>query len=267
MDGLLINTEDIYKQCADNVLGRHGRPPLPWSIKAQLMGVPGSSNGDVFHNWAQLPISRAQFANEHSLEQEKLFPLCEPLPGAVRMLETLTGKRVNLDAPDAPHKVGEPVVEVALASSSESVSYARKTVRAGTRALLNLIPVERRVLADDERMKGAHGKPAPDIFLTALRAINETLLEGQKISPAECLVFEDSVPGVEAGRRAGMRVVWIPHRDLKAHFAGREEEVLAGRTGIVPIGREEQLGELGDGWAEEIGSLDDFDYKKYGIVL
>jgi len=32
MDGLLINTEDIYKQCADNVLTRYGRPPLPWPI-------------------------------------------------------------------------------------------------------------------------------------------------------------------------------------------------------------------------------------------
>jgi len=271
MDGLLINTEDIYKQCADNVLVRHGRPPLPWSIKAQLMGVPGSSNGDVFHNWAQLPISRDQFGHEQSLEQEKLFALCEPLPGAVRLLEALTGKRVNLDAPDddhAPHKVGEPVVEVALASSSESHNYTRKTVRANTQAFLNLIPVERRVLADDERMKGAQGKPAPDIFLTALGAINETLPEGEeKISPAECLVFEDSVPGVEAGRRAGMRVVWVPHQDLKAHFAGREEEVLAGRTGIVPVGREEQLGEVGDGWAEEIGSLEEFDYKKYGISV
>jgi pseudouridine-5'-monophosphatase len=267
MDGLLINTEDIYTQCADNVLVRHGRPPLPWSIKAQLMGVPGSSNGDVFHNWAQLPITRAQFGHEQNLEQEKLFALCEPLPGAVRVLETLTGKRVNLEAPDAPHKVGEPVVEVALASSSESGNYARKTVRAETRALLNLIPEERRVLADDERMKGARGKPAPDIFLTALSAINEALPEGEKISPAECLVFEDSVPGVEAGRRAGMRVVWVPHSDLKAHFAGREEEVLAGRTGIVPIGKEEQLGERSDGWAEEIESLDEFDYEKYGILV
>ncbi|KAK1751455.1 HAD-like protein [Echria macrotheca] len=262
MDGLLINTEDIYKQCADNVLARHGRPPLPWVIKAQMMGVPGSHNGDVFHNWAQLPISRAQFEQEQEREQERLFPLCEPLPGAVRLLETLTGRSAK-----SPERAGskEALVEVALASSSEGYNYARKTVRADTRAFLDLIPPERRVLGDDARMVGGRGKPAPDMFVVALQAINASLPDGEKITPPECLVFEDSVPGVEAGRRAGMRVVWVPHPDLKAHVAGREKEVLAGRTGIVPIGDDHQLGEIGDGWAEEIPSLEDFDFGKYGI--
>ncbi|KAK0617681.1 HAD-like domain-containing protein [Immersiella caudata] len=261
MDGLLINTEDIYKQCADNVLVRHSRPPLPWSIKAQLMGVPGSSNGDVFHEWAKLSISREQYGREQEIEQKKLFALCEPLPGAVQLLEKLTGRRVGGSSGTSAN----PPVEVALASSSSSQNYALKTVRSETKAFLDLIPPERRVLADDEKMKGAKGKPAPDIFLKALEAINVALPEDKKISPVECLVFEDSVPGVEAGRRAGMRVVWVPHPDLKAYFAGREGGVLAGRTGIVPIGKEEQLGEVGDSWAEEIGSLEEFEYAKYGI--
>jgi pseudouridine-5'-monophosphatase len=37
-----------------------------------------------------------------------------------------------------------------------------------------------------------------------------------EIRPEECLVFEDSVPGCESGRRAGMRVVWVPHPELLA---------------------------------------------------
>jgi pseudouridine 5'-phosphatase len=53
----------------------------------------------------------------------------------------------------------------------------------------------------------------------------------EKIRPEECLVFEDSVPGVEAGRRAGMRVIWVPHRGLAGEFRGKEQEVLAGKTG------------------------------------
>ena len=115
-------------------------------------------------------------------------------------------------------------------------------------------------------MDGARGKPAPDIFLAALQSINDSLPAGEpEISPAECVVFEDSVPGVEAGRRAGMRVVWVPHPDLKRHFMGREAEVLAGRTGIVPIEREEAPGEINDGWAEELGGLSGFDYVKYGL--
>lgn len=42
------------------------------------------------------------------------------------------------------------------------------------------------------------GKPAPDLFLHAASAMN--------ISPSDCVVIEDSPAGVEAAKRAGMRV-------------------------------------------------------------
>lgn len=42
------------------------------------------------------------------------------------------------------------------------------------------------------------GKPAPDIYLYAAQKMG--------IPPAECLVIEDSLAGVEAGLRAGMEV-------------------------------------------------------------
>ncbi len=45
----------------------------------------------------------------------------------------------------------------------------------------------------------AHGKPAPDLFLAAAHA------EG--VAPADCIVVEDSAPGVAAAHAAGMRVV------------------------------------------------------------
>lgn len=43
-----------------------------------------------------------------------------------------------------------------------------------------------------------NGKPAPDLFLHAANALN--------VAPARCLVIEDSVNGVRAGRAAGMEV-------------------------------------------------------------
>lgn len=42
-----------------------------------------------------------------------------------------------------------------------------------------------------------HGKPAPDLFLHAASQMGTT--------PESCIVVEDSVAGVEAARRAGMR--------------------------------------------------------------
>ena len=122
------------------------------------------------------------------------------------------------------------------------------------------------MLRDDTRVKHGRGKPAPDIYLIALKTITSGL-KGLEIKPEECLVFEDSVPGVEAGRRAGMRVVWVPHPELAVEYKGKEKEVLAGRIGLIEIGDKEQLGEVDDGWAEYLPSLEGFPYEKFGTDL
>lgn len=41
MDGMLIDTEDLYTICTNEVLREFGKPDLPWNIKAQLQGRPG----------------------------------------------------------------------------------------------------------------------------------------------------------------------------------------------------------------------------------
>ncbi|KAK4198715.1 HAD-like domain-containing protein [Triangularia verruculosa] len=259
LDGLLLNTEDIYSLCANTVLSRHSRPPIPWSLKAQLMGVPGSSNGEVFHQWAQLPISREQYKAEQKAEQDKMFPLCEALPGARALLEQLS---------KATTQAGGRRIKVALASSSVTSNLKLKSTRPEISEMIGLIPEKNRVLSDHDRMKGKIGKPAPGIFLTALEVVNEQLDSTEdQIRPEECLVFEDSVPGVEAARRAGMRVVWVPHTELYQHWAAREEEVLTGTTGLVKIDGLEPMSpkKSNDGWGEKLASLEDFDYEKYGI--
>ena len=35
VDGLLINSEDIYTDIYNNILCSYGKPDLPWSIKAK----------------------------------------------------------------------------------------------------------------------------------------------------------------------------------------------------------------------------------------
>ncbi|KAL1837708.1 hypothetical protein VTJ49DRAFT_3505 [Mycothermus thermophilus] len=269
MDGLLLNTEDIYSLCANKVLAKYNRPPLPWSVKAKLMGVPGGSNGNVFHAWAQLPISREQYALEQAEYHAIHFPECQPLPGATELLAHLTGG--GKGGEKAAKNVDGRRVRVALASSTASENFALKTSREAARGLLDMIPRNLRVLGDDPRVKPGRGKPAPDIYLLALETINAVLREEgtdePPITPAECLVFEDSVPGVEAGRRAGMRVVWVPHEGLWEEWKDRVREVLAGRTGLVPeLGDEHQLGELDDGWAEKLESLEGFPYERFGIL-
>lgn len=256
MDGL-INSEDIIGLSTNQLLEKYGRPPLTRSIQAQLMGVADSTNGDVFHNWAKLPISREQFARESSEGMRLRFPDCRPLPGAENILSSLNRAR-NASSGD--------MIQLALASSTKTRSYELKTSEPESKRLLSFFRSDRRVLGDDPRVRQGRGKHAPDIYLLALQTLNSGINPGERaILPSECLVFEDSIAGVEAGRRAGMRVVWVPHPDVAVEYEPMHKDILAGRSGRFKVGDDWQLGEIGDGWAEGIPSLEHFDYEKYGM--
>jgi pseudouridine-5'-monophosphatase len=278
MDGLLIDSEDLYTLCTNAILREYGKPDLPWSIKAKLQGRPGPEASRVFQEWAQLPIPMSEFLAKSRALQESLFPNSKPLPGVESLLKTL----------ETASTLGASRVEVALATSSHKYNFDLKTRH--QQDIFTIFREEHRVLGDDPRIPPGRGKPAPDIYLLALQTLNDSLkAKGQaEIYPEECLVFEDSVPGIESGRRAGMQVVWCPHPGLLGEYAGREEEVLAGLTGEhKDDGSEDQQwldehaewkkagrsharvrgqpGELKDGWGRYLKSLEDFPYDFYGI--
>ncbi len=46
-----------------------------------------------------------------------------------------------------------------------------------------------------------HGKPAPEIYLKAANKLG--------MDPSKCIVIEDSLPGIQAGLSAGMKVIGI----------------------------------------------------------
>lgn len=228
----------------------------------------------IFQTWAQLPISFEEFYAKTKILQTKYFPLTQPLPGAEALLTAIS----------------KSPVQMALATSSHKSNFHLKTDH--QQDVFAVFADQHRVMGDDPRIRPGRGKPAPDIYLLALKTINDRLkTEGEaEIYPEECLVFEDSVPGVEAGRRAGMQVLWCPHEGLLNEYKGREKEVLAGLTGEHKDdadeggktarevkedvqGKEERIhrriegkpGEIDDGWAVFVKSLEEFPYEWYGI--
>lgn len=52
-------------------------------------------------------------------------------------------------------------------------------------------------------------KPAPDVFIEVLGRLNESDEGTEPILPAECLVIEDSVSGVQAALAAGMKCLAV----------------------------------------------------------
>lgn len=82
-------------------------------------------------------------------------------------------------------------VPTCVASSSDPVRLRHSLTLTG------LLPFfEGRIFSSSEV---ARGKPFPDLFLHAASCLDT--------APGDCLVIEDSVPGVLAARAAGMRVV------------------------------------------------------------
>jgi beta-phosphoglucomutase-like phosphatase (HAD superfamily) len=84
---------------------------------------------------------------------------------------------------------------LAVATSSVSASARPLLDRTGIRSLFRV------VITGDEVQQG---KPHPDIYVRAADKLG--------ISPERCLVIEDSLAGMAAGKAANMRVAAIPDR-------------------------------------------------------
>ena len=82
----------------------------------------------------------------------------------------------------------------------------------------------------------------------------------------ECLVFVKSVAGVEAARRNGKRVIWVPNVDVGVVDEGETHETDSTRPGMIDPDGYWQRGEFGDGWGEYMSSLIISSTTKYGII-
>lgn len=229
MDGLLLNTEDLYTEATNRVLAEHGKEPLPWEVKINLQGRPGHDAAHHFLQWSQLPYTPEQLFAKTSKIQEELWPRAAFLPGALELLQYLDEKKIPF----------------ALATSSHSANYQKKTahLRHGFDLFGHHV-----VTGDDVRVPPGRGKPNPDIWWVALESLNaERRAAGEEeIKPEECLVFEDGVPGVQAGIAAAAKVVWIPHAEARK-VLGDDMHNIIGDNGEI------------------LDSLLDLDKQKYGL--
>ena len=95
---------------------------------------------------------------------------------------------------------GVEVVLRGLRSAAQPICVASQARRAKVELTLGLTGL--RKYFDDGSLFSStlveRGKPHPDLFLYAAEAMG--------IEPAGCVVVEDAVPGVHAGRAAGMQV-------------------------------------------------------------
>jgi len=183
MDGLLLDTEGIYTEVTQQIVGEYGKF-FDWSIKKKIIGRRSIQAAEIIVESLDLPISPQDYLDSRKDVLLEKFKDTAALPGAKEMTTHF-------------FKLGIPQ---ALATSSSSPMFEAKFEK-HKKWFSQFSQIVR---GDDPELK--EGKPAPDIFLLAANRVG--------VDPAECLVFEDAPTGTEAALAAGMSVVVVPDPNM-----------------------------------------------------
>lgn len=138
-----------------------------------------------------IDLSIETYLTKRNIAQDLAWPKVQLLPGVKKLVQHL--KKHN--------------ISMGVATSSRREKYELKT---GHHQDVFRAFGEKVVCGDDASVK--KGKPAPDIFLVAARLLELKVGEGvvdecsdeEKVVRGKGLIFEDAIPGVQAGKRAGM---------------------------------------------------------------
>ena len=221
LDGVLTRTATVHaaswKELFDDLLRRRaverGEAFVPFDVQSDYgRYVDGRKRADGVRSFLSArgislpegtPDDPPTAATVHGLGNRKndlllvkLADGVEVYPGSVRYVEALR---------DAG--IGRAVVS--------SSANARAILEATGLADLFDVVVDG-VVAE---RRGLAGKPAPDMFLAAARAL--------RVAPVEAAVFEDALAGVEAGRAGGFGFV------VGVDRTGRAEELLRHGADVV----------------------------------
>lgn len=199
LDGTLIDTEGPLIRAGIAALADLGHE-VELEFMLRLVGVGPDEGHEKLCSHIGVDLDRATLdAAWTAAAQEALSGVIPLRPGAAELLATLNAQ-------------GTPK---AIATNSGTASALRKLASAGIEGQFNAA----HVVGHDAV---AVPKPAPDVYLAAAARLG--------VTPAACVAFEDSEPGVAAALAAGMVVVHVPDmapaETDRAHH--RAESILAG---------------------------------------
>ena len=177
MDGTLIDNMGVHITVWLEILAEFG---VKMSEMEFHTAVAGMTNLETLRKLVNPAITQAEAdaiaLRKESRYRERYRPFLQPVAGLLPFLQQA-------------RQAGVPLA-VATAAGQENIKFVMNGLQ-----LWDYFDAI--VGADDV----ARGKPHPDLFLLAAERLG--------LPPEQCLVFEDSMSGIEAGRRAGMPVVVI----------------------------------------------------------
>ncbi|XP_022927266.1 bifunctional riboflavin kinase/FMN phosphatase isoform X1 [Cucurbita moschata] len=193
LDGTLLHTDGIVSDVLKSFLDKYGKQ---WDGREALRitgKTPYESAAVIIEDY-ELPCTSTELMSQVSPMFEERWCNIKALPGANRLIKHFTGHRVPM----------------ALASNSSRENIETKiSFHHGWKDSFSVI------IGSDEVTTA---KPSPEIFLEAAKRLN--------LEPSRCLVIEDSVPGVAAGKAAGMKVIAVPSLPKKTNLYSSADEVI-----------------------------------------
>jgi HAD superfamily hydrolase (TIGR01509 family) len=187
LDGLLLDTEQLWDDVREGLAHERGGR---WSDRAQadMMGMSSPEWSRYMHDVVGLCESPDEIAQEVVRRMEARYRERLPLiPGAREAVERLAA-RWPLGLASSSNR---PLIDLALETSGLARFFA----------------------ATVSSEEVARGKPAPDVYLEAVRRLG--------VDPARAAAVEDSRSGIRSAHAAGLRVVAIPN----AHFPPDEDSL------------------------------------------
>ncbi len=182
-DGLILDTETPEVLVWQSIYREHGFE-LPVDEWSKTIGGYGISNFDAAEHLSFLSQGRLDSAStrtRHRNESAQIVHASPILPGVISLIR----------------QAKENGLQVAIGSSSPHSWVDEHVERLG------ILDHFDQIICQDDVPPG-RTKPNPDIFLKVLETLN--------VKPDEAVVFEDSINGVTAARRAGIFVVGVPNQ-------------------------------------------------------
>ena len=177
MDGTLIDNTPFHYKAWVLLFKKHGLPALSnETYKAKISGVPILNTVEKYFPTADKETQKEIVEEKQRLYQQAYLPYLRPINGLENFLMEL--KQAD--------------TKIAMATSSEM---------ADVDFIFNTVPIRQYFDAIITGNMVTQPKPSPQIFLKAAKQLDTP--------PENCVVFEDSTAGLQAGNNAGMKVVGI----------------------------------------------------------
>ena len=177
MDGVIVDSNPAHKIAINLFCKNHNKVVDDLFMQSKIYG---RTNQEWIPELFELALSELQLL-EYANEKEQLFrdifkSDLLPVAGVIEFIDHLNSHQIK--------------IAVATSAPGENAEF-----------ILTGLKIKNRFEAILDASHVKKGKPNPDVYIKAAAAIG--------FAPKQCIVVEDSLAGVQAGKSAGCKVIGI----------------------------------------------------------